>query len=369
MSAREAGQQIEALYADARRCAAAAGLTYVDVDAPATTRRRHGKGFTYRDSHGRPIADPARKRRIAALVIPPAWNDVWISENSHGHILAVGNDDRGRRQYIYHDRWRELRDRLNFYRLITFAEHLPAVRRHVDTQLRRRTVDRDRVLAVMVRLIDLTAIRIGGETYADENDSYGLSTLTKRHVSVRGASITLDFPAKSGKRATLSVTDRPIAAVLAELAGRRGRRLFTVDSTPIDAAAVNELLTDITGTHVTAKDFRTWLGTSTAFAHLDRRAPPADPAAREHLAIEAVDAAADRLGNTRTVAREHYVHPAVTHSYVEDGFGELWPRRTPRGPVGLDRSERRLTAFLINALTVELAGPLAWLDRSPSAEV
>jgi len=197
-----------------------AGLRYVQADDPGLSRRRRGRGFSYRDAHGRPV-DAGTVRRIDELAIPPAWRDVWICPDELGHILATGQDDRGRKQYLYHPKWRELRDLLNFYRLIVFANHLPEVRAHVQRQLRRRSLDRSRVLAAMVRIIDASAIRIGSEEYAEDNDSFGLTTLTRQHARVDGRRIELRFPAKSGSRAELTLSDPGIARLIAELKQQR----------------------------------------------------------------------------------------------------------------------------------------------------
>jgi DNA topoisomerase I len=188
---------VAALYEDAERCAQVAGLRYVSVDEPGIRRLRSGKGFTYRN--GSKAVSATARERIKGLVIPPAWHEVWICGHADGHIQAVGIDDRGRKQYLYHTRWREVRDLLNFCRLVGFGEQLPLVRRHVEAQLRRRTIDRDVVLATMLRIVDCCGIRAGSEIYAEENDSFGLSTLSRRHVTVSGRRVTFSFPAKSGR--------------------------------------------------------------------------------------------------------------------------------------------------------------------------
>jgi DNA topoisomerase-1 len=363
--------RITALYGDAQQCAAAAGLAYVSDEEPGIRRRRSGRGFGYRDADGRALNDQAVKERILALAIPPAWRNVWICPDADGHILAVGEDDRGRKQYIYHERWRELRDLLNFYRLISFAEHLSAVRDHVTGQLRRRTLDRDRVLAAMIRIVDTTAIRIGSEVYAEENESYGLSTLTRRHVRVHDDTIEMSFPAKSGKHADLRVRDRQVARVVAELARQRRARLFTVEGASIDAGDVNEVLVRLTGEHITAKDFRTWRGTLAAFSFLEaalREQPELGSAERVDLAgkreatvLGAVDAAAEVLGNTRSVARAHYVHPHVLSSFVEGTFAGRLSTSASRRQQLLDGSERHLLAFLKVALEADFDAAAAGL--------
>lgn len=325
--------RISALYDDAEACAAAAGLVYVDVDEPGIRRIRRGKGFTYQAATGRAVSRQVRAR-IDALVIPPAWNEVWISADPDGHIQAVGADDRGRKQYLYHERWRALRDELNFYRLIGFAECLPAVRADIDAQLRRRTIDRDLVIAVMLHIVDCCGLRAGSEVYAEENDSFGLSTLSRRHVEVRGRKVRFAFPAKSGRQAIAEIDDARVARVIGKLAERRHRRLFTVEGVALAADDVNDRLAALSTCRVTLKDFRTWRGTTVAFSHLRAHLGAEDA---EEVVIEAVDAASEELGNTRAVARAHYVHPHVVEAYLD---GEL--ERFLRGWRG--RARNRLSA-------------------------
>jgi DNA topoisomerase-1 len=354
---RQISASIGELYADTQRCAAVAGLVYISGAEPGIRRRRHGRGFGYRDAENRPLTDEAVKARILNLAIPPAWKNVWICPDEDGHILAVGEDDRGRKQYIYHERWRELRDLLNFYRLITFAEQLPTIREHVERQLRRRTMDRDQVLAAMVRIIDSSAMRIGNEVYAEENDTFGLSTLTKRHVQVERGTIRFRFPAKSHREAALTVHDPAVARVVTKLTQHRRRRVFTVAGRPIESTEVNELLLELSGAHVTAKDFRTWRGTLTAFSYLTEHADTDRD--RDQVAIEAVDAAADALGNTRAVARAHYVHPHVLRTFTEDRFREYLKMSIPEPLSYLHAQERSLLAFLGILLEREFNQPEA----------
>ena len=334
------------LYEDVQRCAESAGLVYVEGDLPGITRLRRGKGFSYRDKDGRLISDAEVKQRIASLAIPPAWRKVWICPSPDGHLLATGEDDRGRKQYLYHPKWREIRDLLNAYRLIVVGERLPRIREHVDTQLRRRTLDRDRVLATMIRIIDSCGMRIGNEIYAEENDSFGLTTLTRRHVRVRGKSVEFDFPAKSGQRANIVIQDAQVATVVSRLAEQRRRRLFTVDAKPIVSSEVNELLSTLSDERVTAKDFRTWRGTLTAFSYL-RAHSDADP---ESTALAAVDEAAHELRNTRAVARDHYIHPHLLNSFVDGSFSTRLKGISPRRLPQLDPDERLLLAFLEHLL-------------------
>jgi DNA topoisomerase-1 len=336
-------EQIVALYEDAQRCASSAGLRYVTPDEPGIRRIKRGRGFSYQDAEGKTVAAEV-KLRITALAIPPAWTDVWICAFDDGHLLAIGNDDKGRRQYRYHDDWRAFRDLLNFYRLVDFGPRLPRIRTHVAEQLRRRTHDRDKVLAAMLRIVDVCGLRVGSEEYAEENDSYGLSTLTKKHVRVTGGTVEFNFPAKSGKQAQVTLHDRAVARVVEVQLGARGKRLFTVDGAPVSADELNRRLGELAGARVTAKDFRTWHGTRVAFASLRKHLPPDDN--REQRVLNAIDAASDFLNNTRTIARSHYVHPHVVDVYLDGSFSEVMAlRRPPRAP-GLDADERALVGFL-----------------------
>jgi DNA topoisomerase-1 len=339
---------IAALYDDPAECARVAKLRYVSPDEPGLTRKRRGRGFTYLDAQGATVADVQIRNRIAQLAIPPAWQNVWICTRADGHILAVGEDERGRRQYIYHERWRSLRDQLNFYRLLAFGDALPAIRADVDRQLRRRTLDADRILATMLRIIDRAGLRVGNEVYAEENDSYGLTTLLKRHVTVTGATVHFCFPAKSNKQAEIALRDPGVARVVGTLLQQRGRRLFTVDGAPVGSDVVNSRLAELTGVHLTAKDFRTWHGTVTAFRHL-RAYLPADKDAETHV-LAAVDAAALALNNTRTVARSHYVHPDVLDGYTSGDLERFVLTQRVRRGGWLDADEQLLLSYLAQTL-------------------
>ncbi|HVU71791.1 MAG TPA: DNA topoisomerase IB [Mycobacteriales bacterium] len=324
---------------DPEESARFAGLHHVDANAPGISRRRAGKGFTYRHPSGRSISK-ADRARIDALVIPPAWTDVWICTDPKGHLQATGVDDAGRKQYLYHARWRAARDLLNFYRLVDVAKALPGIRRHVDAQLRRRTLDRDRVVAGVIALLDRCHARIGGEEYAEDNESYGLTTLRPEHVRVRGATIELCFPGKSGKEWSCSTEDAALARLLRSLQRRADDHLFALDGTPISADEVNACLARLSRDHLTAKDFRTWGGTLAAFRHL-RGLANGDPCDADVVA--AVDAAAELLGNTRAVARSSYVHPEVLAAHL-DADARL--RAPARASKGLSAEENALVAFL-----------------------
>ena len=343
-----AAQLIATLYDDPEECARLAKLQYVSPEEPGLTRVRRGRGFTYRDAKGVTVADARVRDRLAKIAIPPAWRNVWICASEDGHLLAVGDDERGRRQYIYHERWRSLRDQLNFYRLIGFGDALPVIRADVDKQLRRRTLDTDRVLATMLRIIDRAGLRVGNEVYAEENDSYGLTTLMKRHVSVQGSAVHFCFPAKSGKQAEVALRDPGVARVIKLLLDQRGRRLFTVDGEPVGSEVINARLAELTGVHLTAKDFRTWHGTTTVFRHLRAHLPAGDDAETHILA--AIDAAALALNNTRTVARAHYVHPDVVDGYTSGDLERFLHGRRPRPGRWLDPDEKLLLGYLASTL-------------------
>jgi len=340
------------LYEDAERCAQAAGLRYVSTDEPGIRRLKRGGGFSYRDADGKAV--PAEVRvRIQALAIPPAWTDVWICASEDGHLCAIGTDERGRRQYRYHDTWRGFRDLLNFYRLVDFGPRLPKIRADVAGQLRRRTFDRDQVTAAMLRIVDRCGLRVGSEEYAEENASYGLSTLNKKHVSVQGQTVHFDFPAKSGKQAVVTLRDPAVARIVSRLLDQRGRYLFALDGSRVSADELNDRLAVLAGAHVTAKDFRTWHGTRVAFAALRAHLPPDDA---EQRVLDAIDRASEFLNNTRAVARAHYVHPHVVESYLDGSFAELLRRRRPVRLPELDVDERALLPFLGTLLGERLHG-------------
>lgn len=344
VSSRSPAELIAKLYDDPEECARIAKLRYVSPDEPGLTRVRRGRGFSYRDARGATVVDVAVRDRIARIAIPPAWRDVWICPREDGHIVAVGEDDRGRRQYIYHERWRSLRDQLNFYRLIGFGAALPAIRADVDKQLHRRTLDGDRVLAAMLRIIDRVGLRVGNEVYTEENDSYGLTTLMKRHVAVRGTTVHFCFPAKSGKQADVSLHDAGVARVVKLLLEQRGRRLFTVDGAPVASEDINARLAELATGHLTAKDFRTWHGTVTAFRHLRAHLPAGEDAETHVLA--AIDAASIALRNTRTIARAHYVHPDVLEGYASGDLERFLDGRRARPGRWLEADERLLLDYL-----------------------
>ncbi|CAN5865809.1 DNA topoisomerase IB [soil metagenome] len=297
-----------------------AGLRYVSDTRPGITRKRAGKGFTYAGPDGRRITDKKQLARIRALAIPPAYTDVWICTHPDGHIQATGRDARGRKQYRYHPRWREVRDVTKFERMLEFSRVLPAIRARVDRDLSRPGLSREKVLATMVRLLERTGIRVGNDEYARSNRSFGLTTLRNHHVEISGSKLRFQFRGKSGKIHDVAVTDRRLARIVTHCQAISGETLFEyVDADgvrqSVDSADVNEYLREITGEEFTAKDFRTWAGTIHAIEALSELGPAKTEREAKSAILKAIDQVAERLNNTRAVCRKYYVHPAVFATY------------------------------------------------------
>jgi DNA topoisomerase IB len=296
------------------------------LDKPGYGRRGSGRGFTYLDTGGRPLRDAEAVERIKALAIPPAWKEVWISPDDRGHIQATGVDAAGRRQYLYHQQWREQRDRAKFDHALEVAERLPGMRDRLRHDLTHgRGLGRARVLAAIVGLLDLGMFRVGGAASADreQDPSYGLSTLRPDHVRCRGGCVLLEFTGKSGIEHMSNVEDGEVSAVLRDLRRRRRGedRLFAYwDAADrrwheVTAAAINEYLRDVSGEQMTAKDFRTWHGTVAAAKALDEAGPQPTRTGRRRAVAHAMREVADRLGNTPAVARASYVDPRLVEAY------------------------------------------------------
>ncbi len=295
-----------------------ARLKRVDCSGPGIQRRRRGRGFEYRDGEGRRITEPTVLERIRELAIPPAWGEVWICPYPMGHIQATGLDAAGRKQYRYHDVWRERRDREKFDEMLDFARSLPRMRRRVARDLRRDGMPREKALACAIRLLDQGFFRIGSEDYAEENDTYGIATMEKRHVTVDGDTVTFDYEAKGGKRRVQSIGDREIAQIVATLKRRRGggaellaykegRRWADVRSDDINA-----YVKQASGGDFSAKDFRTWSGTVLAAVALAVSALASDSkSGRRRAKTRAIEEAARFLGNTPAVCRASYIDPRV----------------------------------------------------------
>jgi DNA topoisomerase I len=331
-----------------------------DCSGPGIRRVRHGRGFRYLRQDGSPVGDPETQARLRELVIPPAWKEVWICADPRGHLQATGIDAAGRKQYLYHARWREQRDREKFRRMIEFAQALPRLRRRVKSDLRGAEPDRRRVLAGAVRMLDVGLFRIGSEEYAEQSGGLGLTTLTREHVTVhRNGTIEFDYPAKSGVRRRHTIDDPDCRALLTTLLRRRGgpdevlafreRRRWS----GLRADAVNEYLKESLDGEFSAKDFRTWNATVIAAVALAAE-PPAKPtkAARKRVIDGAVREVSELLGNTPAVARRAYIDPRVFDRFLSgwtirttlqdvDGFG-----------VAGDRTRTRIERAVVDLLTV-----------------
>lgn len=331
------------------------GLRYVSDRRPGFRRVRAGRGFSYRDTDGARITDAAVLARIRSLAIPPAWTDVWICPLANGHLQATGRDARGRKQYRYHRRWRAARDETKFDRVAGFGRALPRIRRRVDQHLRQPGLPREKVLALVVRLLELTLIRVGNDEYARLNRSFGLTTMRDRHAQVSGSRVVFRFQGKSRQGHAVTVADRRLARLVARCQELPGQQLFQyVDEDGIvrDIASddVNGYLGSISGLDVTAKDFRTWAGTVLAFRSLRSLDTREGQAARKAVA-GAVAAVAERLGNTPSVCRASYIHPAVVDAYLDGSIGRALLSAVDRGaPVpalSTPEEERALVRLLV----------------------
>lgn len=338
---------------DPQEAAVSAGLVYVSDTEPGLTRRRAGKGFSYQDVQGRTVKDKEVLDRIRALAIPPAYTDVWICPDPDGHIQATGRDARGRKQYRYHPRFREVRDSTKYERMLDFAAALPALRARVDEDMRLRGMPREKVLATVVHLLETTMIRVGNADYVRQNKSHGLTTLNDRHVKIEGAQVRFRFKGKSGKEWNLGIRDRRVARIVKASQDLPGQHLFQYldddgERRTVTSGDVNAYLREISGTDITAKDFRTWTGTVLAALTLAEYEKADSAAAAKRNVREAIEQVSARLGNTPTICRKCYVHPQVIDSYLSDDLaleigeeiaGEL------DGPA-LRPEERRVLEFL-----------------------
>jgi DNA topoisomerase-1 len=305
-----------------RAAATSAGLKYVSDGTPGITRKKSGSGWRFIGTDGKTIKDYWDKKRIEAIGIPPAYTDVWICPRDDGHIQATGRDAKGRKQYRYHPKWSATRDSAKYERMVAFGSLLPALRARVAADMRKTGFPRDKVLATIVNLLEMTLIRVGNEDYVKDNKSFGLTTLRNRHVAVDGATLRFDFKGKSGKTWNLNVKDRRVAKVVKAIHELPGQHLFQyVDEEgkrqPVDSADVNAYLREITGEDITAKDFRTWAGTVLAAMALSEFEQVDSQAAMKKNVKAAIEKVASRLGNTPTICRKCYVHPEVLTSYLD----------------------------------------------------
>lgn len=305
-------------------CAKFGGLRYVSDDQPGLRRLKRGTHFRYVDAQERPMRDKAQLARIRSLAIPPAWTEVWICARPDGHLQATGRDAKGRKQYRYHPQWRVVRDTVKYAHMIDFGLHLPLIREQVSADMRRAQLSKRKVVATVIDLLEKTMIRIGNESYARENKSYGLTTLHTRHVAIEGSAVEFHFRGKSRVEHRVRVKDKRLARIIQQIRDLPGQELFQyldADGEPhaIDSADVNDYLKEITGKDYTAKDFRTWAGTLHTTLALSALKFETQNEAKKNV-VAAIEQAAKKLGNTPTICRKCYVHPAVIDSYLA---GEL----------------------------------------------
>ena len=304
-----------------------AGLRYVSENQPGYTRKAKNDGFEYLDTEGIAVRDEQRLLRIKRLAIPPAWTDVWISPSANGHIQATGRDARKRKQYIYHERWRELRDENKYERIVSFGKTLPKIRRTVSKDLSLPGLPRNKVLAAIVQLLELSFIRVGNQEYARENKSFGLTTMQDRHVDVAGSKLRFRFRGKGGREHEVDVTDRRVARIVSRLQDLPGQDLFQYvddngDVCDITSQDVNDYLREITGQDFTAKDFRTWAGTVLAAIALTAASDFETKKQAKANIKNAIGAVAKILRNTPAVCRKCYIHPAVLEAYLDGNLIE-----------------------------------------------
>ncbi|NNM70812.1 DNA topoisomerase IB [Enterovirga aerilata] len=317
----ESDREIENVV-DPREAAESVGLRYVSDDRPGIRRKRAGKGFSYIGVDGKPVRDEKTLERIRKLAIPPAYTEVWICPFPNGHIQATGRDAKGRKQYRYHPKFREVRDSTKYEHMLEFARGLPAIREKIAEHMKLPGMPREKVLATVVYLLENTLIRVGNDDYVKQNKSYGLTTLKDRHVRVDGAELKFQFKGKSGKTWNLRIKDRRIAKIVKQCQDLPGQELFQyIDDEgrrqDVTSADVNAYLKEITGREVTAKDFRTWAGTVlAALALAEFETFDSDAKAKKNVRA-AIERVASRLGNTPTICRKCYVHPEVLHSYLQ----------------------------------------------------
>lgn len=340
---------------DAVAAAKAAKLRHVGDDRPGITRHKAEHGFDYRDLNGELISDVETLARIKSLAIPPAWSDVWICPLPNGHIQATGRDARGRKQYRYHPRWRTTRDETKYHRMLVFSRALPRIRARVEADLRRRGLPRERVLAAIVRLMELTLFRVGNSEYSRTNHSFGLTTLQRRHAVIAGDQIRLSFRGKAGVRQQGRITDRRLARIVRNCRDLPGYELFQYldeEGNPhtVDSADVNDYLREISGEEITAKDFRTWAGTHLAAMALQELSAIDGSVATKSMIVRAVERVSKHLGNTAAVCRKCYIHPAIFEGYLDGTLLRTLAARTraylTKNIEGMSAEEAAVVTFL-----------------------
>ncbi|HLW35323.1 MAG TPA: DNA topoisomerase IB [Chthoniobacterales bacterium] len=352
------------LVAEAIEAAQEAGLRYISDQRAGYTRKAKGDDFEYLDLEGKPITDEQRLLRIKRLAIPPAWTEVWICPLPNCHIQATGRDARRRKQYLYHERWREVRDENKYDRMIDFGKALPKIRRRVAKDLKLSGLPRNKILATVVQLLERTFIRIGNEEYARDNKSFGLTTMKDRHVEVKGSKLRFRFRGKSGKDHEVDVTDRHIAKIISKLQDLPGQDLFQYldddgEVRDITSQDVNEYLREITGEDFSAKDFRTLAGTVLTAVALNAQEKFENNKQAKANITTAVKAVAQILGNTPAICRKCYVHPAIFESYLGrksiEGLKQRTEEALEKESADLRQSEKAVLKFLESRLAKKAA--------------
>ncbi len=315
--------------------AKAASLRYVTDSTPGIRRVRRGTGFVYIGIDGKVIRDPEELRRFKSLVIPPAWTDVWICPSPNGHLQATGRDAKDRKQHRYHPRWREVRDETKYGRMLAFAKALPGMRKRVEHDLALPGLPREKILATVVRLLETSLIRVGNEEYARRNHSFGLATLRNRHVNISGSTIRFEFRGKSGVEHTLDINDKRLAKIIKRCQDLPGYELFQYideqgERRAIDAMDVNDYVKQLAGQEFSTKDFRTWHGTVLAARALQEFRNVDAQAQSKRQIVQAIESVAKKLGNTKTVCRKCYIHPAVIDAYTDGSLLRVLDQRVKK---------------------------------------
>jgi DNA topoisomerase I len=353
-----------ALARDNEGAARAARLEHMLDTAPGITRKRRGKSFTYLDAQGRTVRDRAALARIKSLAIPPAWTDVWIAPHDRAHVQATGRDANGRKQYRYHPRWSALRDETKYGRMIAFGEALPVIRERTARDLARPGLPRAKVLAAAVQLLEKTLIRVGNDEYARANNSFGLTTMRDKHADVNGSSVRFEFVGKGGKLHSVDLQDRRLAKVVKRCRDVPGYELFQYldedgNRQRISSSDVNDYLREISGHDFTAKDFRTWAGTVLAARALQEFESFDSDAQAKRNVVQAIETVAARLGNTKTVCRKCYVHPAVLDAYLDGTLVRTLEQRVERemkdAAADLTSEEAAVLGLIRRRLAIEAA--------------
>lgn len=326
-------------------------LIYIDDDLPGITRKRAGKGWAYYDANGKHIGDREEIDRLNAIALPPAYVDAWFCPAPNGHILATGYDDKGRKQYRYHPDFRAAREAEKYEACAQFGRALPLLRQRLEKDLRARSLTRERSVAAVVRLLDLSALRVGNESYAVRNKSFGATTLRRRHARLTGTTVRLKFRAKSGQLREVAITDRSLATIVKRMQDLPGQHLFQYvdddgDPRAVTSTDVNDYIREAMGAAFTAKDFRTWSATLSAFRRLVD--------ARDDIGMnDLLDHVSGALGNTPAIARKSYIHPAMLHVCKQEQEQFRKGLRLPRATRYLDRYERGLIEYLETAPCAE----------------